>query len=101
MFWSAILAFSLLQFHYYAKAQSLRDMAQLFLTTHIVPDILPAFNPSVLVEVSFNTQIIPGQNLTENGTEPDFPVFELSNIYSSDRSDPKVGSSRIYLGKFL
>lgn len=44
-------------------------MAQFFLATHIVPDVLPAFNPSVLLEVSFNTPIIPGQNLTKNGTE--------------------------------
>lgn len=76
MFWSAILSFSILQFHYYANAQSLQDMAQFFLTTHIVPDILPAFNPSVLLEVSFDTPIIPGQNLTKNGTELEsLPVF--------------------------
>jgi hypothetical protein len=59
-----------------ATAQSPQDVGQLFGDNQIVPDplpsLLPAFNPTVLLQVSFNNTVIPGQILSQNGTEPDF-----------------------------
>jgi phosphatidylethanolamine-binding protein len=48
--------------------QSPSDIAKVFLTTQIVPDVIPSFNPSVTLEVSFGIQITAGQSLTTNAT---------------------------------
>ena len=47
-------------------AQSPEEVTQVFLNSHVVPDVLPSFHPSVSFRLSFlNTTLIPGQNLTK------------------------------------
>jgi hypothetical protein len=71
MFYSLIFfALSLFQFQR-AQGQSLQEISQLFRTTDVVPDVIPAFNPSVLLQVTFGSPIIPGQTLTPNGADLD------------------------------
>ena len=69
MFYAALLLF-LLQFQNAVAEQTIQDIGQLFQNTRIVPDIIPAFNPSVLLDVSYGRDVIPGQNLSKNGIEP-------------------------------
>jgi len=47
-----ILAF-LTFVHKVTVAQSIQDIGQLFSSAQIVPDVIPAFNPSVLLDVTF------------------------------------------------
>ena len=63
--WSDVLAFAL--FPQIANTQSTQDIAQLFGINHIVPDLLPSFNPTVLLEVSYNTTVIPGEIFSQVG----------------------------------
>ena len=53
-----------------AADQSIQEVSQVFRDTQIVPDVIPAFNPSVLLGVSFGEDVTPGQNLTTNGMKP-------------------------------
>jgi hypothetical protein len=51
-----------------AAGQSLRDIKRTFDDAGVVPDVLPTFHPSALVQVTFpNITIVPGQNLTKQG----------------------------------
>jgi len=57
-------------FHLFVQlvsGQSPQDIAQVFQTTEIVPDVIPSFDPSVVLQVSFGAPITPGQSLTPNG----------------------------------
>ena len=70
MFWVVAILFSS-QFHS-ATAQSPQDVQQLFEVDHIVPDLLPVFNPVALLEVTYNATVIPGQILSQNGIESEY-----------------------------
>ena|SRR5947207_413375 len=49
-----------------AQSQQLTQVTQAFIDSHVVPDVLPDFHPSLSFQVSFlNTTIVPGQNLTK------------------------------------
>jgi len=51
-------------------AQSIEDITQIFRSAQIVPNVIPAFNPSLLLDVSFGARtVVPGETLTKNGTE--------------------------------
>jgi hypothetical protein len=55
--------------HAITAAQSIQDIGQLFRSAQIVPDVIPAFNPSVLLDVTFRTRsVLPGETLSKNGT---------------------------------
>jgi hypothetical protein len=58
-----ILAFTLP----FATGQSTKDIGQLFGIDRIVPDLLPALNPTLLLQVTYNTAVVPGQILSQNG----------------------------------
>jgi len=77
MFYAALLL-TLLQFHQAIAQQTIQDIGQLFRSTQVVPDVIPAFNPSVHLGVSFDKIIIPGQNLTRNGI--DLPSIILIDL---------------------
>lgn len=49
-------------------AQTTQDIAQLFELNKILPDLLPSFNLTVLLEVSYNITVIPGEILSQVGT---------------------------------
>lgn len=51
----------------FAKGQSTQDIAQLFSVDRIVPDLLPTFNPTLLLKVSYSTTVLPGQISSQNG----------------------------------
>ena len=55
-------------------SQSPQDIAEVFQTTQIVPDVIPLFNPSVVLQVSFGAPITPGQSLTTNRMILNFPT---------------------------
>lgn len=57
VFWTALIIFSFQP----APAQSPKDIGQLFTVNNIVPDLLPAFNPSVSFQVTYNATVVPGQ----------------------------------------
>jgi hypothetical protein len=51
-----------------AAGDSLRDIKRTFDDAGVVPDVLPTFHPSALLQVTFpNINIVPGQNLTKEG----------------------------------
>jgi hypothetical protein len=75
MFWAAAVMFTV-QFHS-AIAQSPQDIQQLFEVDKIVPDLLPSFDPSTLLEVTYNATIIPGQILSQNGIDPGHDLLTL------------------------
>ena len=52
-----------------ALAQSPRDIGQLFRMDGIVPDLLPVFEPTTLLQVTYGLTLVPGQILSQNGTE--------------------------------
>ncbi len=55
--------------HKVTAAQSIQDIGQLFSSAQIVPDVIPAFNPSVLLDVTFrNKSVVAGETLSKNGT---------------------------------
>jgi hypothetical protein len=66
-----LLAILLLPLYFFSGtwAQSAQDIGQLFQIDRIVPDLLPAFNPTVLFQVTYNATVIPGQILSQNGTK--------------------------------
>jgi hypothetical protein len=66
MQFSLLFAFFILCFPS-AFGQTPKDIGQLFAVDHIVPDLLPSFNPSVLFDVTYNATVIPGQILSQNG----------------------------------
>src|SRR5438477_12388698 len=69
-----ILAF-LTFVHKVTAAQSIQDIGQLFSSAQIVPDVIPAFNPSVLLDVTFrNKSVVAGETLPKNGTYPYSPI---------------------------
>jgi len=51
------------------KAQSPQDIAQLFGINGIVPDVLPVFAPSVLLQVTYAANVIPGEILSQNSAQ--------------------------------
>ena len=52
----------------FANAQTTQDIKQLFGINKIVPDLLPAFDPVLLLEVSYNgIPLLPGQISSQNG----------------------------------
>ena len=58
--------------------QSFKEIKRTFNTAGVVPDVLPAFHPSALLQVNFqNITIVPGQNLTKEGNRSDFVRFKL------------------------
>ena len=69
-----VVLLSFLQLQQSAALQSIQEISQLFRTTQIVPDLIPAFNPSVLLHISFAKEVIPGQIVAKNGTEFPFPM---------------------------
>ena len=70
MFWTVtVLTFSL--YIQTAFTQSTKDIGQLFEVNRIVPDLLSAFDPTVLLQVSYNFTLVPGEILSQNGTERD------------------------------
>ena len=68
MLWSVALPFVF--YPQMSGAQSLSDIAQLFGVNRIVPDLLPSFAPSVLLEVSYNVTVIPGEIFSQTGIFP-------------------------------
>jgi hypothetical protein len=75
MFWVVTVMFTF-PFHS-AMAQSPQDIQQLFEVDKIVPDLLPSFDPSTLLEVTYNATIIPGQILSQNGIDPEHHSLTL------------------------
>lgn len=67
MFWTAIVIFCF-QFPS-CTGQTTRDIGQLFGANRIVPDLLPSFDPTVLLQVTYNTTVVPGQILSQNGID--------------------------------
>ena len=59
--------FSLLLIQSAAARMSVQDVAQLFRSTQVVPDILPSFNPLVFLNVKYANEVVPGQTLTVKG----------------------------------
>ena len=68
---NTIFSLALLQFVRETTAtQSIQDITEVFRSAQIVPDVIPAFNPSLLLDVSFGGRIVvPGEILTKNGTK--------------------------------
>lgn len=55
--------------HKVTAAQSIQDIEHLFHSAQIVPDVIPTFNPSVLLDVTFrNKAVMPGETLSKDGT---------------------------------
>jgi hypothetical protein len=77
MIWSTIATMWLTAAVAFA-GQSFRDIERTFKTAGVVPDVLPSFHPSALLQVTFqNITIVPGQNLTKEGM---LETFALSNL---------------------
>ena len=47
--------------------QSTKDIGDLYRVNHLVPDLIPVFQPTVLLQVTFENILIPGQILSQNG----------------------------------
>lgn len=64
-----ILFLAILQVvHETTATQSIQDITTVFRSAQIVPDVIPAFNPSLLLDVSFGGRtVVPGETLTKNG----------------------------------
>jgi|SRR5271170_1995453 len=76
--WSAVVGIWLTQILMLVAGQSLTDIKQTFHDAGVVPDVLPAFHPSALLQVTFpNITIVPGQNLTKEGISR-IPAFIVS-----------------------
>lgn len=86
MLWSGVLAALLAS--QLTLAQTTQDIAQLFEVNKIVPDLLPSFNPTVLLEVSYNTTVIPGEILSQVGTSSSKPYL---TIFPAAAMTPKLG----------
>jgi hypothetical protein len=79
MFWTAIVIFC---FRFpMCTGQTAQDIGQLFGIDRIVPDLLPSFDPTALLQVTYNNTVVPGQILSQNGTDPD-PNSQLTNFPS-------------------
>ena len=52
-----------------AQAQSPRDIGQLFQVNRIVSDLLPVFEPTTLLQVTYGFNLVPGQISSQNGIE--------------------------------
>ena len=68
----SVLVLALFQLQQTAAVQSIQDISQLFRSTQLVPDLLPSFNPSVLLDGSFAKEVVPGQSLSKNDTQSTF-----------------------------
>lgn len=68
MFWhTSVLILSL--YLRIVLAQSPKDIGQLFEVNGIVPDLIPEFDPIVLLQVSYGFTLVPGEILSQNGME--------------------------------
>jgi hypothetical protein len=68
MFYAAL--FLLSSYFHCIAGQSTQDVAQIFKTMQIVPDVIPEFHPIVPFQVTYNITVFPGQNLTKKGLVP-------------------------------
>jgi len=72
MFWTVVNVLISLQLVSRVTGQSAKDIGQLFSVNHVVPDLLPAFNPTTLFQVTYAAPIIPGEILSQNSISPHF-----------------------------
>lgn len=73
MFWTVVNVLISLQFISHVTGQTAKDIGQLFSVNHLVPDLLPAFNPTTLFQVTYAAPIIPGEILSQTSIPP--PLF--------------------------
>jgi len=66
MLWTVVCLFISQQFISHVAGQTAKDIGQLFSVNHIVPDLLPAFNPTTLFQVTYAAPVIPGEILSQN-----------------------------------
>jgi len=66
MFWIYVGILTSLHFASHVAGQSAKDIGQLFSVNHVVPDLLPAFNPTTLFQVTYAAPVIPGEILSQN-----------------------------------
>jgi len=87
-----LFSFVLLLLIPFVYGQSPADVAKVFDTTQIVPDVIPSFDPTVVLQVSFGNPITPGQSLTVNGklssetadvATANMPSFKIADDTSS------------------
>lgn len=66
--------------------QTAKDIGQLFSVNHVVPDLLPAFNPTTLFQVTYAAPVIPGEILSQNSISTPFPGLTLfrSNVTTTN-----------------